>query len=159
MSDTTAQKKGIVSCSHDGLDNENKMETTPEESSSNCLGHKEIETNDNEGEGLHCDDNEGNGNKGEGLHCDENDMDNLSIDCSQEFDIVLHVKMIKELKLMRTDLEVLRLDNMIIKEELRTNQQLTKLLWDTLNTTDTQIRSPATSQLAEDSIIDELSDI
>ena len=80
---------------------------------------------------------------GEGFVDDDNDMENNR---ALKFDIDIQLKILEELKLLRTDIQTLRINSMIIKEEVRTNTQLTKLLWITLNSTGTHITIPSTQQ-------------
>jgi hypothetical protein len=74
---------------------------------------------------------------------DDNDMENNR---ALKFDIDIQLRILEELKLLRTDIQTLRINSMIIKEEVRTNTELTKLLWITLNSTRTHITIPSTQQ-------------
>ena len=145
MADTSEEKK-VIGCLHNDLENENEMQTSPEinmydERSSKTVAREEIECN---------------GNENEGFDYDDNNMDHSSTGFAHKFDIVLQLKMIEEMKQMRAELQTLRINSMIIKEEIRTNTMLTKLLWSTLNSTDTQFLSPTTRQRAEDNNTDEI---
>ena len=78
-----------------------------------------------------------------------------STDMPHDFDMVLQLKMVEELQLMRTELLGLRINCMVIKDDIRENTMLTKRLWETLMRTEGEIQSPTLHQRAESNIAED----
>ena len=153
----TVQIKKELEISNAVVDNQNTMQVTPMEvmhaempsELSELKGHKE---KDNKCIGY--DNNEMNNSvEGSSQEFDEQKTINTNNNSPHTFDIVLQLKVLEEIKLMRTDIQTLRINIMLIKEEVRTNIQLTKCLLETSFSTDTKMRSfPTSQQRAEESI-------
>ena len=156
----TVQVKKELEISNAVVDNQNTMQVTPMEvmhaempsELSELSELKEHKEKDNKYIGY--DNNEMNNFvEGSSQEFDEQKTINTNNNSPHTFDIVLQLKVLEEIKLMRTDIQTLRINIMLIKEEVRTNIQLTKCLLETSFSTDTKMRSfPTSRQRAEDSI-------
>jgi hypothetical protein len=80
---------------------------------------------------------------------------NESIHETQEYDIVLQLKMLEELQFLRTELLAIRINCLVIKDDVRENRMLTMRLWDTLRSVDAQIQDAASRKKSEESIVDD----
>ena len=124
-----------------------KMET--DYSAEEALEHRDVKT-----ETTDCQMNENHVQNMENSYMDANKM-NESINETQEYDMVLQLKMLEELQLLRTELLALRINCLVIKDDVRENTMLTKRLWDTLRSVDAQIQDAASRKKSEESIVDD----
>jgi TonB family protein len=63
------------------------------------------------------------------------------------------LKIIEELELLRTELLAIRINCLVIKDDVRENTMLTKRLWDTLRSVDAQIQDAASRKKSDESIV------
>ena len=124
-----------------------KMDT--DYSAEEALEHRDVKT-----ETTDCQMNENHVQNMENSYMDANKM-NESINETQEYDMVLQLKMLEELQLLRTELLALRINCLVIKDDVRENTMLTKRLWDTLRSVDAQIQDAASRKKSEESIVDD----
>ena len=124
-----------------------KMET--DYSAEEALEHRDVKT-----ETTDCLMNENHDQNMESSIMDANKM-NESINETQEYDMVLQLKMLEELQLFRTELLAIRINCLVIKDDVRENTMLTKRLWDTLRSVDAQIQDAASRKKSEESIVDD----
>lgn len=113
------------------------------------LDHRDVKT-----ETTDCQMNENHVQNMENSYMDANKM-NESINETQEYDMVLQLKMLEELQLLRTELLAIRINCLVIKDDVRENTMLTKRLWDTLRSVDAQIQDAASRKKSEESIVDD----
>jgi hypothetical protein len=113
------------------------------------LEHRDVKT-----ETTDCQMNENHVQNMENSYMDANKM-NESINETQEYDMVLQLKMLEELQLLRTELLAIRINCLVIKDDVRENTMLTKRLWDTLRSVDAQIQDAASRKKSEESIVDD----
>jgi hypothetical protein len=109
------------------------------------LEHRDVKT-----ETTDCQMNENHVQNMENSYMDANKM-NESINETQEYDMVLQLKMLEELQLLRTELLAIRINCLVIKDDVRENTMLTKRLWDTLRSVDAQIQDAASRKKSEES--------
>lgn len=124
-----------------------KMDT--DYSAEEALEHRDVKT-----ETTDCQMNENHVQNMENSYMDANKM-NESINETQEYDMVLQLKMLEELQLLRTELLAIRINCLVIKDDVRENTMLTKRLWDTLRSVDAQIQDAASRKKSEESIVDD----
>ena len=124
-----------------------KMDT--DYSAEEALEHRDVKT-----ETTDCQMNENYVQNMENSYMDANKM-NESINETQEYDMVLQLKMLEELQLFRTELLAIRINCLVIKDDVRENTMLTKRLWDTLRSVDAQIQDAASRKKSEESIVDD----
>ena len=113
------------------------------------LEHRDVKT-----ETTDCQMNENHVQNMENSYMDANKM-NESINETQEYDMVLQLKMLEELQLLRTELLAIQINCLVIKDDVRENTMLTKRLWDTLRSVDAQIQDAASRKKSEESIVDD----
>ncbi len=113
------------------------------------LEHRDVKT-----ETTDCQMNENHVQNMENSYMDANKM-NESINETQEYDMVLQLKMLEELQLLRTELLAIRINCLVIKDDVRENTMLTKRLWDTLRSVDAQIQDAASRKKSEESIVND----
>ena len=114
-----------------------------------ALEHRDVKT-----ETTDCQMNENHVQNMENSYMDANKM-NESINETQEYDMVLQLKMLEELQFLRTELLAIRINCLVIKDDVRENTMLTKRLWDTLRSVDAQIQDAASRKKSEESIVDD----
>ena len=124
-----------------------KMDT--DYSAEEALQHRDVKTGTTD-----CQMNENHVQNMENSYMDANKM-NESINETQEYDMVLQLKMLEELQLLRTELLAIRINCLVIKDDVRENTMLTKRLWDTLRSVDAQIQDAASRKKSEESIVDD----
>jgi len=113
------------------------------------LDHRDVKT-----ETTDCQMNENHVQNMENSYMDANKM-NESINETQEYDMVLQLKMLEELEFLRTELLAIRINCLVIKDDVRENTMLTMRLWDTLRSVDAQIQDAASRKKSEESIVDD----
>ena len=114
-----------------------------------ALEHRDVKT-----ETTDCQMNENHVQNMENSYMDANKM-NESINETQEYDTVLQLKRLEELQLLRTELLAIRINCLVIKDDVRENTMLTMRLWDTLRSVDAQIQDAASRKKSEESIVDD----
>jgi hypothetical protein len=124
-----------------------KMDT--DYSAEEALEHRDVKT-----ETTDCQMNENHVQNMENSYMDDNKM-NESINETQEYDMVLQLKMLEELQFLRTELLAIRINCLVIKDDVRENTMLTKRLWDTLRSVDAQIQDAASRKKSEESIVND----
>ena len=118
-------------------------------SAEEALDHRDVKTDSTD-----CQMNDNHVQNMENSYMDANKM-NESINETQEYDMVLQLKMLEELQLLRTELLAIRINCLVIKDDVRENTMLTKRLWDTLRSVDAQIQDAASRKKSEESIVDD----